>query len=45
MKYLHLIDNLTGKDIDFLATPSYTFEGKTTDVISRFKLAFNVDVR
>ena len=38
MDYLHLIDNLTGKDIDFLATPSYTFEGKTTDIVSRFKL-------
>ena len=35
---LRLIDNLTGTDIDLLATPSYTFEAKTTDNASRFKL-------
>ena len=40
--YLHLIDNLTGKDVNLLATPSYTFEAKTTDYESRFKLVFNV---
>ena len=38
--YLHLIDNMTGKDIDLLQTPSYTFEAKTTDYESRFKLVF-----
>ena len=38
--YLHLIDNLTGKEVDLLATPSYTFEGKTTDYTSRFKLVY-----
>ena len=38
--YLHLIDNLTGNDVDLLATPSYTFEAKTTDYASRFKLVF-----
>ena len=38
--YLHLIDNLTGKDIDLLQTPSYSFEAKTTDYESRFKLVF-----
>ena len=38
--YLHLIDNLTGADIDLLVTPSYTFEAKTTDYASRFKLVF-----
>ena len=38
--YLHLIDNLTGIDIDLLQTPSYTFEAKTTDYASRFKLVF-----
>ena len=38
--YLHLIDNLTGNDIDLLVTPSYTFEAKTTDYESRFKLVF-----
>ena len=38
--YLHLIDNLTGKDVDLLETPSYSFEAKTTDYESRFKLVF-----
>ncbi|MBP5573415.1 MAG: T9SS type A sorting domain-containing protein, partial [Bacteroidales bacterium] len=40
LNYLHLIDNLTGADIDLLATPSYTFESKVTDYESRFKLVF-----
>ncbi|MCR5645360.1 MAG: T9SS type A sorting domain-containing protein [Bacteroidales bacterium] len=40
MGYLHLIDHLTGADIDLLQTPSYTFEAKTTDYASRFKLVF-----
>ena len=38
--YLHLIDNLTGNDVDMLANPSYSFEAKTTDYESRFKLVF-----
>ena len=38
--YLHLIDNLTGKDVDLLATPSYTIEAKVTDYASRFKLVY-----
>ena len=38
--YLHLIDNLTGADQDLLANPSYTFEARTTDYTSRFKLVF-----
>ena len=38
--YLHLIDNMTGNDIDLLANPSYSFEAKTTDYASRFKLVF-----
>ena len=38
--YLHLIDNLTGNDIDLLQTPNYSFEAKTTDYTSRFKLVF-----
>ncbi len=41
LNYLHLIDNLTGADIDLLATPSYSFEASTTDYASRFKLLFN----
>ena len=38
--YLHLVDNLTGVDVDLLANPSYSFEAKTTDDASRFKLVF-----
>ena len=38
--YLHLIDNMTGKDVDLLSTPSYTFEAKSTDYANRFKLVF-----
>ena len=43
--YLHLIDNMTGEDVDLLAGAStgsatYTFEAKTTDYESRFKLVF-----
>ena len=52
--YLHLIDNMTGADIDLLhpepliagedpqsLVPSYTFQAKTTDYESRFKLVFS----
>ena len=38
--YLHLIDNLTGVDVDLLETPSYSFDAKATDYASRFKLVF-----
>ena len=38
--YLHLIDTLTGEDIDLLANPSYTFEGRTSDNTDRFKVVF-----
>ena len=41
-EYIHLIDNMTGMDVDLLATPSYTFEAKTSDYASRFKLVFGV---
>jgi hypothetical protein len=34
---------MTGADIDLLQTPSYSFEAKTTDYESRFKLAFAAD--
>ena len=46
MGYLHLIDNITGADVDLLALrqaqgpASYTFTAKTTDYESRFKLVF-----
>lgn len=38
--YLHLIDNLTGTDVDLLQQPEYTFEAKYSDYPSRFKLVF-----
>ena len=40
MNYLHLIDNLTGADIDLLATPSYSFDARNDDYAARFKLKF-----
>ena len=49
LAYLHLIDNMTGADVDLLATngrdamhcvSTYTFTAKTTDYESRFKLVF-----
>ena len=39
-EYLHLIDNLTGMDVDLLATPSYTFQANSSDYAARFKLVF-----
>lgn len=42
MNYLHLIDNMTGMDVDLLQTPSYTFEANLNDYESRFKLVFAV---
>jgi len=39
--YLHLVDNLTGADIDCLTTDEYRFEAKTTDYTSRFRLVFD----
>ena len=56
MNYLHLIDNMTGADVDLLALRphstnsgteaqepvSYTFNAKTTDYESRFRLVFSV---
>ena len=43
LEYLHLIDRMTGADIDLLVTPSYTFESKTSDYASRFCLAFDAN--
>lgn len=44
MDYLHLIDNIAGKDIDLLATPSYTFNAKGDDYESRFRLVFSANM-
>ena len=48
-EYLHLIDNMTGMDVDLLGSrnqgtgaASYTFEAKTSDYPSRFKLVFSM---
>ena len=38
--FFHLIDNMTGNDIDLLSTPSYTFEASTTDYAQRFSLLY-----
>ena len=40
MEYLHLIDNMTGTDVDLLATPSYSFAARTTDIADRFRLVY-----
>ncbi|MBR0178203.1 MAG: leucine-rich repeat protein [Bacteroidales bacterium] len=40
---LHLIDNLTGADVDLLVSPEYTFTAKTTDYASRFRLLFSAN--
>lgn len=45
LDYLHLIDNLTGADVDLMAaasksSESYSFDAKKTDYASRFKLVF-----
>lgn len=41
MNYLHLIDNMTGADVDLLQTPSYSFAASTSDYESRFRLVFD----
>lgn len=43
--YLHLIDKLTGDDIDLLAHPDYTFNAKKTDDPSRFHLVFSAELQ
>ena len=52
MDYLHLIDNMTGVDVDLLAgnggdampcVSTYTYTAKTTDYESRFRLVFATD--
>lgn len=41
LDYLHLIDHLTGNNIDLLANPSYSFESGVKDYTSRFQLLFS----
>ena len=38
--YLHLIDNMTGADVNLLETPYYTFNAQTNNYASRFRLVF-----
>ena len=44
MGYLHLIDNITGTDIDLLSTPNYTFSAMNDDYASRFRLVFSANM-
>ena len=39
--YVHLIDNITGADVDCLTATEYKFEGNKDDYLSRFKLVFD----
>ena len=41
LDYLHLIDNLTGENVDMLLEGSYTFVGNPNEMASRFTLLFN----
>ena len=43
IKYMHLIDRLTGEDIDMLVEDSYTFIGAPSDSNDRFMLRFTYD--
>ena len=40
LSYLHLIDNLTGTNVDLMANPSYSFNATTSDYATRFSLVF-----
>ena len=41
LDYLHLIDRLTGADIDLLQAPQYSFESASGNYSSRFQLMFS----
>ena len=43
ISYLHLIDRLTGEDLDLGAIPNYTFEAQKAGMASRFRLVFNAE--
>ena len=40
LNYLHLIDNITGTDIDLLHQPNYTFQSMGQEYEARFTLVF-----
>lgn len=39
-EYLHLIDNITGADVDLLRQPGYTFHATGNEFAARFKVVF-----
>ena len=39
-EYLHLIDNITGADVDLLHQPGYTFHATGNEFAARFKVVF-----
>ena len=41
LSYLHLIDNMTGANIDLLTMPNYNFSANADGYASRFKLVFD----
>lgn len=41
--YFHLIDNLTGVDVNLLQNPNYTFNAQDDDYESRFRLVFSAN--
>ena len=43
MEYLHLIDNMTGADIDLLVQPDYQFTATNHDYEARFTLVFRAE--
>ena len=43
LSYLHLIDNMTGANVDLLSTTSYTFSARSDDYASRFRLVYSAD--
>lgn len=43
LAYCHLIDNLTGANVDLLETSEYTFNAKYSDYPARFKVVFASD--
>ena len=40
--YLHLVDNLTGNDVDLLTVSSYMFEARDSDDTSRFRIVYQM---
>ena len=44
LSYLHLVDNITGANIDLLRNPSYSFYASASDYESRFRLIFDPSI-